>query len=958
MDLRPLLRKGLQFFSRHQGTISLVIVVFVSVSAIFGQVYPVFATGENTVLGATALGNMIITTLTWILNYIVLGLGKLILLLIEVIIVPILNYNSFSTSPIIGLGWSLVRDVMNMFVIVALIFIAIFTIVGNHRAHWEQQLPQLFIAVVLMNFSRTICGLLIDISQVIMFTFVNALLDIAAGNFTQMFQLNDFGKMQEAAIQASITSGEGITPFSQFIAAFLQIPLYGSIAAILFLLALAFLYRIVLLWILVILSPMAFFLGGIKGIFHGAEQSAGQWWGKFTGALMMGPILTFFLWLALAASSSGSISASEGFTPAPAGDTYFSVAALDSSHITSLLLALILLTVGMQVAGEQASKVGGLASQVINEGMGRKVVGGALTMPFTAARRAGGYVGSEIDTRYAPKGSSSIRESIGQGIIGAGQRVGLSSLPGAAYAGQAITGAGGKLELAGEHERGARRKAATDRVRGMSGANQVSALQMLTKGGNSGLGSPEADRALIAEYSANKKLREEAAHLGVSDEDRDSLLTMAMNTQREDESKGRLDDKEKDTFYKTQSENLHLMKKSDGTLDKEAVKKFVKSDDFQASKVSDTALKDPGVLEVLASEKDRSVKDKDVSYLDRFAAGKYKGRLTEENKAQANTAKTAEVFTQLKATAGPDALKEAFDDKRINVADVRTEDFQGAKGNQLAQALVGAKVNVDNLGAGSFDPSVVTDNPVRREFVNNVVSKQKAPVITSALSSGKVTLAEIKPTDFTGADTAQRFELTRGVIRADEQVKEEYMGTEARDAFATSVSNMKATKNISDEDATVAHGMLLRAGKPLAEVLPGVRLDSETPTFTKEDRAYTAQLIKADVGNVKYLEPAIKDATKSNAVTRVVVENTKLAQGADGKYKAPDVDKLAGQIGKSEGTTRTDLRQRLEILGKAVAIEHTRAMQGAAPTEPKGIDERKRIDDLHDQIQTTLRTLP
>ena len=53
----------------------------------------------------------------------VIGLGKLVLMLIQIIIIPVLNYNSFSSSPIIGLGWSLVRDVMNMFVIVGAILI-------------------------------------------------------------------------------------------------------------------------------------------------------------------------------------------------------------------------------------------------------------------------------------------------------------------------------------------------------------------------------------------------------------------------------------------------------------------------------------------------------------------------------------------------------------------------------------------------------------------------------------------------------------------------------------------------------------------------------------------------------------------------------------------------------------------------------------------------------------------
>jgi hypothetical protein len=998
MHLGPLLRKGLQFFSRHHGMAVFGFLFFVVGFSVFGGLHEAHAQAAQAVVNATTntnnenvavVVNLILNALTMVLNYIVIILGKVTLLLIQIIIIPILNYNSFSSSPIIGLGWSLVRDVMNMFVIVALIFVAIFTIVGNHRAHWEQQLPQLFIAVVLMNFSRTICGLLIDISQVIMFTFVNALLDIAAGNFTQLFQLQDFGKLNPVAVQASIDSGKGFDAFAQFMGAFLQVPLYGSIVAILFLLALAFLYRIVLLWILVIMSPLTFFLGGIKGIFHGAEHSAGQWWGRFTGALMMGPILTFFLWLALAAASSGSIATSEGFPTPPEGDTYFSVAALDSSHITSLLVALILLTVGMQVAGEQSSKVGGAAASLINEGMGRRVVGGALLSPYTAARagvsalrtgagvaggvagsaagyagQAGRYVGRELDVGLAKALQSqhgTVREAIGQNIISAGQSIGLSGIPGGARVGAYIASKGGGIEHEGEELRGSRRKAAVERIRGMSGAQQISALQMLTKGKNSGLGSPEADRALIAEYSANKKLRAEAEHLNVSQADRDNLLTMAMNTQREDQEKGRLDDKEESTFFKTQSENLHLMRKPDPTdptktvLDEEAVKKFVKSNDFDANKVGDKALEDPGVLKILGAEKDRSVKDKDVTYLDRFAAGKYKGRLKEPARISAqrtlSAGRTEEAFTKLR-TSGADeaAYSKALKDETITLADMKVADIQGPQGRAITKAIVNSGGDINTLGAGDVDPKLVTD-----EFVKNVVSKQDAGTITSALSKGKVALNDIKDTDFTGATSAQRFELARGVIGADEALKEEYMGKEARDAFAATVTEMKATNNISEDDATIAHGMLLRAGKTLPEVIPGTRLDPVSPTFTKDARVYTAKLVQADAGNVKHLAPAIKDATKSNAVTRLVVANTKMAVSPEGTYRSPDVERIAAQAGKAkDDATRNDLKQRLETLAKAASVERARVTSEALPTDRKGLDERKRIEDLHDQLVTTM----
>ncbi len=908
--------------------------------------------------GATFV-NTVLSALTYILNYIVIALGKITILLIEIIIIPILNYNSFSSSPIIGLGWSLVRDVMNMFVIVALIAIAVLTIVGNHKAHWEQQLPQLLIAVVLMNFSRTICGLFIDVSQVIMFTFVNALLDIASGNFIQLFQLQDFGKLNPVTITASIVDGNGFDPFRQFIEAFLQIPLYGSIVAILFLLALAFLYRIVLLWILVILSPMAFFMGGIKGIFHGAEKSAGDWWGKFTGALMMGPILTFFLWLALAAASSGSMATAEHFDAATAGDTTFFVAALDSSHVTSLLLALILLTVGMQIAGEQASKVGGAAASLINEGMGKKVVGGALRMSTAPMRYAATEGAARANIALAPTGSKSLMEGVGKKIVGAGAAVGGVPLLGAGLASM-----GGAAETYGASVRKGREEAAVKAFAGQSESQKMATVDMMEK--NPGRSSVEDQKAVQKSYLDDKFRKDREKHLvdgGMNpDVAKKNVEDKFISTLSGDlEKVDTLPEAEQTKVYGMASKNIAKIYNS-GPKGEEMAKKLIAGDKFVTSKLYDQAeafdeVKNPGVAKLIKGKPtDKMKRNKDGEIIGAYtqgelaATGQYGQKVKDMvNPTVAPTVRQQAHFEELK-TQGSDAgaFKEAFDKEKISVADVKAGDFAGDRGNQLTQALVSAKVNVDNLGAGSFDPSVAT-NPVRQEFVKNVVSQQKAQVITSALSSGKVTLAEVKESDFTGATTAQKFELTRGIVGADDTLKEEYMDPQVRDAFATSVSEMGSLGVLGQEDVAVAQGMLLRAGKPVEEVLPTIHLSPVALPSSSQDLSRLGQLVKNDAGTARHFAPAVPaDLAAPNEITKVISENIKPAQ----------LKKLVEQIlSAKDDQMKAQSRASLETIAKAVEVQHAAAQRQAYLPGAGNATKRQRLNDLHDQLSETMHTV-
>jgi len=300
-------------------------------------------------------------------------LGQVVVLLLDIIIIPLMQYNGFSSSPIVGAGWSITRDVVNMFFVIVLIAIAMGTIIGyEKRFKWHQQVPRLMIFALIINFSRTLTGLMIDFGQVIMLTFVNALKDIAGGNFIQLLGLSSILSVSKSNDIKDLVSGKttgagGIIPFDWLAAAIAAMMMMIAVLAIVIILAAILAWRIVLLWILVVMAPLAWFMGGAKDVI-GKDKGYAEWWTNFTCAIAVGPVVTFFLWLTLAVAGSGNIAASEGFVTSEVPEETSikkSVSgnlleAFEVSRMTSFIIGFAMLVAGFQAANDVCKSVPGM----------------------------------------------------------------------------------------------------------------------------------------------------------------------------------------------------------------------------------------------------------------------------------------------------------------------------------------------------------------------------------------------------------------------------------------------------------------------------------------------------------------------------------------------------------------------------------------------------------------------
>ena len=143
-----------KFFSRKSNQY-----LFLSISLLIMASFLVAGTAH------AGLGDLVAELLSWIVEGVIWALGQLLTLMMWVLI-TIAQYNDFIKSQPIIFGWVIVRDVCNMFFILILLIIAFGTILHIPQYNFKTLLPKLIIMAVLINFSKLICGFLIDFAQV------------------------------------------------------------------------------------------------------------------------------------------------------------------------------------------------------------------------------------------------------------------------------------------------------------------------------------------------------------------------------------------------------------------------------------------------------------------------------------------------------------------------------------------------------------------------------------------------------------------------------------------------------------------------------------------------------------------------------------------------------------------------------------------------------------------------
>lgn len=391
---------------------------------------------------------------------------KFFLVILDQTIIPLLTnlmsyQNLFSNG--VNAGWTITRDFANLFFALILLIIAIATVLNvgaldNYTA--KRMLPNFIFVALFINFSKAIVGFLIDISQIIMISFYNSF----GPSMTNV--IGSASKIAEAGAESG---------FESLIINIFTIVIIAILTFVLLWTALILAMRIVTLWFIIMLSPLAFMsslIPGLKGI-------NSEWTKNLQEALITGPTLMFLLYLAFSVMSQG-ISANT----ATVGNL------MNNGNLINYVLVIGLLF----LANTTASKAAQSAPPILKNAVG--VAGTIATLGVGAYVGAGGYNTNQLRKKTIELGDKGIElGDKGIGVVTRGVQI----------------ASGGKFKPNERYERAkAKRQKAIEEGKAFGGGGWGAAAQQLF-GGEAGKKafSDKAKIDLANQAKANDTLHQE-----------------------------------------------------------------------------------------------------------------------------------------------------------------------------------------------------------------------------------------------------------------------------------------------------------------------------------------------------------------------------------------------------------------------------------------------------------------
>ncbi len=212
-------------------------------------------------------------------------------------------------SSFITKAWGAVRDIANIFFIIALLYVAIKTILGLSGHDGKKLLTYIIIIALVINFSLFVTKIVIDASNILAKVFYNQI-EAVDGNGNPVDKnskdrsitvglVKQFDPVQVMDLKAT-TWSEGLPDASGNIGQFFFV-LILSIALMCFMIyiflsvALLFVARVISLWLAMILSPIAFVSKTVD--FDLGALGWNKWMSELFKNAFMAPIFIFFLYI-------------------------------------------------------------------------------------------------------------------------------------------------------------------------------------------------------------------------------------------------------------------------------------------------------------------------------------------------------------------------------------------------------------------------------------------------------------------------------------------------------------------------------------------------------------------------------------------------------------------------------------------------------------------------------------
>ena len=388
-------------------------------------------------------------------------------------------------------GWGIIKDFCNMFFIFVLLYIAFGTILNLQNVKTKEMIINVVIIGLLINFSLFATQVIIDASNILTRVFYNQKTIItgtiqkdASGNpLPVVSQLGAFGEIKlseaivskvdpqalvmesskiEAVNQSGVNEGTpppGISAGTFIIIVFLTtaINIVGTIAFTSS--ALIFIGRVVMLWLAMILAPLAFFSYIVPELQDIEMIGWKKWWPETLKMAFVAPVFAFFMYIIVGFMSKGLGVVGASLKTGAYGLNF--LVAILVPFVFIMILLMKAKDVAVKMSGEVGAAMSKAGAAVGGLALGAATGGAALAMRGTVGRLGSVVAGSDrlqqMETRGGVRGFAAKMMLKGGAAAGAGSM----DLRGVKIAGKGLSDAG--LDL-GKAKEGGSTKARAEHI--------------------------------------------------------------------------------------------------------------------------------------------------------------------------------------------------------------------------------------------------------------------------------------------------------------------------------------------------------------------------------------------------------------------------------------------------------------------------------------------------------------
>ncbi|HNW71384.1 MAG TPA: hypothetical protein PKZ36_01245 [Candidatus Paceibacterota bacterium] len=331
-------------------------------------------------------------------------------------------YSTNSSSYVSGFiteGWGAIRDIANIFFIVALLYVAIKTILSLGGQDTKKLIGYIVIMALLINFSLFFTRVIVDGSNILAKVFYNNITPknkdgkvITGDEGEKSITVGLVDKFNPASLVTnSVYQSEGMTLGKFIFIVLLLTAITLSMAYMFFTVAIVFVSRTVMLWISMIFSPIAFASYTLPFNIPGMGHK--DWWDQLLKNAFLAPIFVFFLYIIVMFTNF-----LKEITYDPTNDSFL-------GSLMHIVIPFIILFMLLMKAKEMAVKLSGEMGKAITKGatmLGGVALGAAAGSAAFAMRGTLGRVGNALGnaewtkkTGKFGRGMQNIGHSLGKG---------------------------------------------------------------------------------------------------------------------------------------------------------------------------------------------------------------------------------------------------------------------------------------------------------------------------------------------------------------------------------------------------------------------------------------------------------------------------------------------------------------------------------------------------------------